>query len=182
MADSINRSGAEDLVEDVRQPRTLNIMAKLKDDAPATLNFQRVMLVDVELQIRHWSTLKLRGVRWLVTDQVMGNPLLGRIVLEALGLNTRDILDAAAQRYPGEVDMCALIKPQPDTNGRVAGLLDGVYYSDGSLDEANHEEDDGWLGMGPEDEQQKAEKLLAKCDDASRNGISVEGKRTIQYL
>lgn len=41
----------------------------------------------------------IRNLKWLVTEQRVADPLLGRPVLEDLGLNTRDLLAAAADRF-----------------------------------------------------------------------------------
>lgn len=57
--------------------------------------------VDTELHILRGSALTLRVIRWLVPDQTVSEPSLGRPVLEFLGLNTRDILAAAAEKHSG---------------------------------------------------------------------------------
>lgn len=49
--------------------------------------------------------MKLRNTRWLVSKQRVPEPLLGQPMLEALGLNTADILATAADRSAGEVDV-----------------------------------------------------------------------------
>lgn len=66
-------------------------LAKIKCDKKITL--------DLELHIRHGTSLMLRNMGWYVITQAVNEPLLGRAVLEALGPNTSDILAAAADRY-----------------------------------------------------------------------------------
>lgn len=182
MAKAIIRAGVEYSIERLIRPRTFKMAASLPDGKQATLTYQQAMVVDVELQIRHGSALKLRGVRWLVTDQSEGEPLLGRPVLESLGLETRDILAAAAQRFTGEVDMTNLLPPPSATRGAVARLLEGVFYSDGGADETDLSDEDGWLDMGPESKTEKARTLKLKCDEAQANGMSNAGKADLEQL
>ncbi len=68
----------------------------------------RALVSDAELHIRHGTAVTLRGVRWLVTDQTVLEPLFGRPLLEALGLNTRNILAASAEKHSGAVDVPTL--------------------------------------------------------------------------
>ena len=55
--------------------------------------------------MRHISTLVLRNLRLLVTKQDVAEPLLGRLTLEAPGLNCSDSLASAADRLKSETDL-----------------------------------------------------------------------------
>lgn len=98
---AMKRFGVQSKVEDLARPREFQMAASSPNGKPCIITCKKVATVDVELHIRHGSALILRGVRWLVTDRTLGEPLLGRPVLEFLGLNTREILAAAAEKYSG---------------------------------------------------------------------------------
>lgn len=112
--------------------------------------------MNTELHIRHGTALTLRNVRWLVTDQTVGEPLLGRPVLEELGLNTRNTLAAAAEKYSGVVDMHGILYNKQEPKGKVAHILEGVYQYEGGADDADLDDNDGWLDLGREDPFEKS--------------------------
>ena len=178
------KAGVEHSVEDLPRPRTFNMAAKLSDGKSAALTCKQIVTVDTELHIRHGSALTLRGVRWLVTDQTVGDPLMGRPLLEVLGLNTRDILAAAAEKHSGAVDVSTLFATAPEhsPSGKVARILEGVYHADGGADDADLDEDDGWLDMGPEDPSEKEEVLKRKVKEAHAKGMTDKGRRELEKL
>ena len=47
-------------------------------------------------------------MRWLVSDQKVDETLIGRPVLEALGLNMQAILAAAADKHSRKIDVSTL--------------------------------------------------------------------------
>lgn len=83
--------------------------ANLPDDNKASPICTKVLIVDTECHIRHGAALTMRGVCWLVTEKTVGQPLLGRAILEMLGLNSRSILAAAAENRSGVVDVHQLL-------------------------------------------------------------------------
>lgn len=176
----MERLGVEHKIEKLVRPRKFDMAASLPDGKPSFLLCNEVITIDVELHIRHGSALTLRGVRWLVTDQAVGEPLLGRPVLEFLGLNTRDILAAAAEKHSGAVDIPEYLKATPE--GKVARILDGVYHSEGGADDADLDEDDGWLDLGPEDPNEKRKVLQKKIDEALAQGMSSKGLEELKTL
>lgn len=66
--------------------------------------------IDVELHVSHETTLELCNVRWLVKKQRLSEPLLGRLLIEVLGLNTPEMLTTAADRFAGAVDAEHLVE------------------------------------------------------------------------
>lgn len=96
MLNNLRNAGVDHIVEDLPRTRTFHMAANLPDGTPASLTCSQVVTVDAELHIRHGSALALLGVRWLVTKQAVGEPLLGRPFLESLVLNTRDIPPAGS--------------------------------------------------------------------------------------
>lgn len=55
----------------------------------------RAVTLETQLHVCHGSTLVLRGPRWLVTSKLAGDPLLGRPLLKALGLDCHKVLGVA---------------------------------------------------------------------------------------
>lgn len=70
--------------------------AETQDGGRGKLTCMKIIAVDTELFIRHGTTLPLLNTKWLVTNQKKINTLLGRLLLEALGINTKDLLAATA--------------------------------------------------------------------------------------
>ena len=184
MLQAFKKAGVEHTVEELPRPRTFNMAAHLPNGKPAPLTCRQVVTADTELHIRHGSALILRGVRWLVTDQAVGDPLLGRPLLEALGPNTRDILAAAAEKHAGVVDVSALVGTDPANapSGRVARILEGVYHADGGADDADLDEEDGWLDLGPEDPLEKEKTLNQKLQEAREKGMTEQGRAELERL
>lgn len=88
--------------------------------------------MDTELHVPRGSSLLLRNVVWLITDQQVETPLLGRPIQEALGLNMHRFLAAAADRFSGGFDaekMLASLTQQE--YGRVLRILETVFDSEG---------------------------------------------------
>ena len=112
MLTTIQKNGAQVDIQDLPKPRMFRMAACLEDGTPTFLKCERIATVDTELLIRHGSALCLRGLRWFVTYQVLGEPLLGRPLLGSLGLNTRNILAATADRYHGSVEASSLLQSE----------------------------------------------------------------------
>ncbi len=72
----------------------------------------------LHMHIRHGTAL----TSWNETKQAIEEPLLG--VLEALGLNTKDILAVASDRFNGIIDLAELILTDPC----IGGKLTQVFY------------------------------------------------------
>ena len=126
-------AAVDHFVEYLPGPRSFDMAACTPDGKRAKLVCTRALIVDAELHIRHGTALLLRCVRRLVTDQAVGDPLLGRPILEALGLNARNMLAAAAEKHSGVVDMSTFFGTDPEVaqEGRISRVLEGVYHADG---------------------------------------------------
>ena len=116
----MKKAGAKHKVETLVQPREFEMAAKLAEDTYPMIKSENIFTVDTELHIRHGSSLTLRGVLWLVTDQTVGQSLLRRPVLDFLRLDTREILAAAADRYSGAAYIPKIMDATPVPTGRVA--------------------------------------------------------------
>lgn len=80
-------------------------------------------------------------------------------MLEALGLNTRDILAAASDWHGGIVDILSLLDATPGSSsegpGHIARVAEGVFQTDTGTDDADLHDNDGWLDLAPEDKKSK---------------------------
>ncbi len=101
----------------------------------------------------HKTAVTLRGIRWLVSDQKVGEPLLGRRLLEALGLNTVNVLAAAVEKNSGSVDVSNLFGTNTDVaqKGRISCVFEGVCHSGGGAVDTDLDDNNGWLDFGLED-------------------------------
>lgn len=95
-----------------------------------------MLTIGTELHIRHGPALEMHGMRCIVTDHIVRNPLLGRPILETLGLNTRDIMVAAPEKYSGVVDVHDLLNPKHELKGKDARILEGLLHSSCGSDDA----------------------------------------------
>lgn len=178
----MKKAGVDYTVQDLLRPRQFEMAAYLPDGNQASITCIKVLTVDTELHIRHGPALTLRGVRWLITDQTVGEPLLGRPVLEFLGLNTRDILAAAAEKYSGVVDIPDILDAIPEPKGKVSRILEGVYHADGGVDDDDLDEDDDWIDLGPEDAEENYKVLESKMKEAKKYGMSDKGVKNLKHL
>ena len=119
-------------LEELPAPRNFEMAATTAEGKTATIICRQVATIDTEVHIRHGTSLVLHNVRWFVTDRKVGEPLLGRPLLDALVLNTRSILAAAANRFAGSVDMRDMLDTSCKCgNSKISRILDGVYHADG---------------------------------------------------
>lgn len=100
----IRKAGAVVQTSELCTPRAFGM-------AEQSVNGKRVQMVcttevttDTKLRIRHGFALLIRNLHWLVTKQHVSEPLNGRSIHEALGLNPREMLVVSADRFCGSVD------------------------------------------------------------------------------
>ncbi len=96
----------------------------------------------VRLNIRHGTTLFLRNVTWVVPSNPCDTVLLGRPLLEALGLNVREILSVASDKHEGVVEVPrSMAAMQSDTPSDT--LPDSSsFHSFGRVDDLDESEED----------------------------------------
>ncbi len=140
------------VVQKLSNPIVYNMAvdAELANGKRAVVVCRRTVVCDVELRIRHGSTLTLRNVRWVIPDQHAEHVLLGRQLLEALGLNTKEVLQAACDKHHGIVNMDDILQDQEPKVGTLAKLLDdrGLFHSDGGEEDYDGaDEDDIYIDL-----------------------------------
>lgn len=105
----ISASGADLDVQSLDQPRVFDMESAALYGRPAKLLCSKNVLIDTELHIYSGSEFMLFKVECLVTDQRVNKPLLGRLILDRLRLNTREILAAMADRFAETVEVVHLL-------------------------------------------------------------------------
>lgn len=172
----IENTGAKVITENLKPPRQFNLAAAAPDGSQPKLVCSKAITVDVEVHIRHGTGLVLRGSRWLVSEQRVPEPLLGRPVLEFLGLNTPEIFHSAAERYNGSVDVGHIRQLDESGEGHIARIMEGVFHTDGDApDSSDDDNESGWCDLGPESDEGWNEALSERVQEAKDNGISTEG-------
>ncbi len=123
------------------------------------------MKLTVKLNIRHAQTLTLRNSVLLVSTQPAREALLGRPLLEQLGLDTKATLAAACDRHGGEIDLYNIPEQheyREGTIGRVmADVQDGIYHSNRAMD-SDDEHEPEWLDLG-EDTEEESRRHSRRC-------------------
>lgn len=131
-------------------------------------------VIDADLKIRHGSSLLLRNVSWLVTDQQVETPLLGRPIQEALGLNTRQLLESAADSFAGSFDakqmLASLIRKGDD---RVSRITKGISHFEGGREQVKNDAIiQEWCAIGQETDTEWETELAHRLTQAKSKGLS----------
>lgn len=96
-------------VESIWKLRVFDKAAANADGGKEKIICTKTVSIDTELQIRHGSTLRLRNLKRLLTEQCVCYPLFRPPILETRGRNTWDQLAASADQFCGGVDAWHLI-------------------------------------------------------------------------
>jgi len=139
--------------------------------------------LDIQLNVRHASSLTIRNVTWFVATRPANDPLLCRDLLKALGLDAKAALAAACETFNGQVDAEQLLSDQDYPDGSIARLLseNGVYHNGHYPDETDDCES-VYLEIGIDkdnDIQTAFDKML---HDAKSNGMSTGGAETLEKI
>lgn len=105
----ITSTGTHVDVRKLPHPPVFDMTAVNPNGAKATMVCKEEVSIDIELHIRHGTALNMRNLKWLITAQHLSEPLLGRPILEALELNTRDLLTSAFDRLAGNANTESLV-------------------------------------------------------------------------
>lgn len=176
---AMSLAGALCSTKKLARPRMFDMSVNQPDGSPASLTSTSTATTDIKLHIRHGATVVLRGVQWTVTDQCVGEPLLGRPLLIELGLQTCDIFSAAADRHGGIVDVPFLLDSDSgnEHTGCIARVLVWAYHSDGCVDFADLDDNADWLDLGRVYPVEKKAARNEKLEEASENGILDDGPK-----
>ena len=98
----LKTASTETLVTRFTKPRSFGLaVSETVDRTPISVICDRQVTLDTQLFIRHDSSIFLRNSTWYVAVQRVPEPLLGRPLLEALGLNTRNTLESSGDARDG---------------------------------------------------------------------------------
>lgn len=167
---ALTARGAEMQVTKLQNIRSFGLAAThSSDDSPISVDCDRMAVMNTELIIRHEKSLMLRNISWYVTSQPLSEPLLGRPIMEALGINTKELLAAACDRFDGLVDVADILNTDTDTDASIARIrCQWFFHSDraigDNLDELD--EEDSCLEFGIDSDetiQQALEKMMQQA-------------------
>lgn len=128
---------AEMKVTKYKSPRLYLLAASTKH-----ITCGREVALDRELHIRHGKSLMIRNLRWSVAIEKVKEPLLGRPIQEELGLDVRQVLEAACDRFGGSCNASNLLDAQLYPEGSVARIItNGIYHGDSDIVYSNY-----WVG------------------------------------
>lgn len=180
----ITEAGGDVKIEDLQPARRFTLAASAPDGTDICLVCNQVATMTVDVHIRHGSALKLRHLRWLISPQRVPEPLLGRPILEFLGLNTAEILATAADRSSGVIDTRIVSDIDESCGaGRMSRVLEGLYHGEGEESDATDElPDTNWCDLGNEDDQEWESHLQQRLIDATNGGISSVGRGRLEKM
>ena len=68
----------------------------------------REVVLEFQLFLRHYCYIELRNVKWYIPNTNTPDPLPGRPLLEALGINMKELLMAERSRKGEAVDLARI--------------------------------------------------------------------------
>lgn len=71
-----------------------------EDKQPFYVKYNRRATINLKLNIHHSQSLVYRNVPWLVSREDMND-----LLLEALGFNTKKVIEASSDKFEGDVDV-----------------------------------------------------------------------------
>lgn len=143
---------------------------------------KRVTL-DIQLNVRHASSLTIRNVTWYVATRHANDPLLCRDLLKALGLDAKAALAAACETFKGQVDAEELLSGREYPDGSIARLLseNGVYHN-ANNEEDTCDEEHMYLEIGQDNEQDMKAAFDKISQSATDNGMSPDGTAKLRSV
>ena len=140
-----------------------------------------VVIPYIRIDCRHGTWLNLRNSQWMVPVAPANEALLGRPTLKALGLNTSQVMRAAANRYHGDIDFSELVPDVDYEEGTIARIIqdDGIYHSDRGIDCID---DVPHIEIGQDDPEEKSKLKEEQIKKASDNGLSQKGAETLRSI
>lgn len=107
---------------------------------------------------------------------------MGRPILEALALNTRELLAAAADQYGESVDAKRLIGLISDAReGRVKRAMKALFHVGSGEDVKDYQESScKWRDIGGETTEEREQALFAMLAEAEKMGFLQLGKTSLK--
>lgn len=140
------------------------------------ISCSKKVILDIQLRVRHGSRLILRKVEWLISDQPILHSLLGRPLLDAIGCNNKKMINIICDKHDGEIDMAEMMSnrtiDEQNNNGSIATLLlENIYHSAGGSEQDGLEEEDIYIDLGEDTEEDINNALEQRINEAKDKGL-----------
>lgn len=137
----------------------------------------------VELRIRHGTSLTLRNVTFYVATKHVPDPLLRRPLLVALGVDAKELLAAASDKYSGSVDAEEILQDIEYATGSIAHVVNtsGLYHSQGAVME-DADDDSPYIELGLDTDTEIQTAFDQLVNDTLKEGISKEGSGELRHM
>lgn len=164
-------------IEVLKKPIEFNlaiIASKTGEKVVATC--RKAVVATVNLRIRHGNGLIMRDIRWAVSDEDGDCVLIGRPVLESMGVNVRSMLEAVAAENNGIVSIPDLMKEKEsrsEGSRTLASVLrDGIFHKDGGEEDDFLDEANVYIDIGEDAPGELDVALRNMVDEAKSEGLS----------
>ena len=181
--DALKAANVNFCIRDLQEPK---VYTSIDEDVRVTC--RQHFMADIQLKIRHGTTLMLRGVDWLVSDVDNEQVIIGRPLLDAIGCSNRDMLTAICNHNNGMIvvpDLMRRTEPVLKPTGTVAALMNdqnGVFHSAGGDEHDGLNEDDVYVDIGEDEPGECEAELKKRVQEAIDNGLSTTGARQVEGM
>lgn len=128
----------------------------------------------VKLRIRHGTALVLTKVMWKVSDDESDNVIIGRPLLESVGISNKDLLASVCGKHDGIIDSKEISQEvEGNLDQGVRTLLEeAVLHSAGGINCSGLEEENIYIDIGDDAEEDPVAELEKRVSQAKEKGIS----------
>ena len=179
-------SGADVKVTKFQTPRQYQMATDGdSNDNKIFVECDRAVKLDTRLHVRHAVGIMLRNCTWMVATQDVKEPLLGRHVLESLGLDIKQVLQAACDKFNGEVDMAKLLPADEAITGSVARICnEGIFHGHAASEEdASLSEDNSlFVSIGDDTPEEIDAAFRELLKEAQTEGMSDDGLKELSNI
>lgn len=138
----LEKSGVSLAEEELHKPRTYLTTVSDSNRDRLRVVLKRAITVEILLHIRYADSLRQRGVRWLVTEQKVGEAFLGRPLLESLGFACTELVEEASIRYNRDLDAASILAVAADKPlGRIVRIVSKLFYEDEGVEPQDAEDE-----------------------------------------
>ena len=102
----------------------------LADKTADSLPCSRQISLSINLRVRHAAALNLRNISWYISDRPLQHVIIGRDVLQSLGIDTKSLMYSIFDRMGPDIE----ISQDFPENGTIATIMaqteDALFYSE----------------------------------------------------
>lgn len=147
------------------------------------LTCDKSVALDVYLKMRHGSSLILRNNTWHIPKRGIQTPIIGRMVLQSLGCNNREVLIAAKDRLGNEIDVAKKLSKDgnyEESSNMTASLFgESVFYNGRHIEEDGLAGDDIHVEFGDDPPDIIKKELQQRIMEVRKAGLPKEGVRDL---